>query len=92
MNESEEMLHRRVDEVLYYQWDPIGISKSAWSREEYQSYLPMVFKLLLLHDTATDIADYLNTISTQAMGLNSNIEHDSAIAEFLIELKEVYLQ
>lgn len=39
--------YKRIDEILFYKWDPIGISDSDWSRDEYQSYVPQVFKLAL---------------------------------------------
>ncbi|MFT6100350.1 MAG: hypothetical protein ACJAYF_002904 [Arenicella sp.] len=92
MTESEELLYKRIDEVLFYQWDPIGISKSAWARDEYQVYLDVIFDLVLNNDTATEVAEYLNTVSTQTMSLNSAAEHDSEVAEFLLELKEVYVE
>lgn len=92
MTESEERLYKRIDEVLFYQWDPIGISKSAWARDEYQVYLDVIFNLVLTNDSVTEVAEYLNTVSTQTMGLNSAGAHDSEIAEFLLELKEVYVE
>ena len=91
MNEVEKKLCKRFDEVLFYQWDPIGISKSAWARDEYESYLPQVFKLVLANDTPAPIAEYLNHISVNNMGLGSGIEHDLEVAELLLELKEMYL-
>jgi len=33
-------LYKRIDEILFYRWDPIGVSDGAWARDEYQSYLP----------------------------------------------------
>ncbi|MFT6047184.1 MAG: hypothetical protein ACI9WC_002898 [Arenicella sp.] len=92
MTESEEMLYTRIDEVLFYQWDPIGVSTSAWARDEYQPYLASLFDLLISNDNATAVAEYLNTVSTETMGLNLGGERDLEIAEFLLELKEVYLE
>ena len=39
-------LYRRVDEVLHYLWDPIGVAGAPEARDEYYSYLPHVFSLL----------------------------------------------
>ncbi len=39
-------LYRRVDEVLYYVWAPIGVAHSPAARDEYQGYLPKVFAML----------------------------------------------
>lgn len=39
----ERELYQRVDEVLHYVWDPIGVSDAPEARDEYFSYLPIVF-------------------------------------------------
>jgi hypothetical protein len=44
--DTELELYRRVDEVLYYRWDPIGVAPSLVTRDEYQGYLPKVFTML----------------------------------------------
>ena len=79
--------YKRIDEILFYKWDPIGISDSNWSRDEYQSYLPQVFRLALEHSTAAPIAEYLTQVATEQMGLRSRSEHDRKISELILELK-----
>ncbi len=81
-------LYKRIDEVLFYKWDPIGISDSDWSRDEYQSYLPQVFKLALENKTPQPIANYLSVITTDNMGLSEAKSHDMAIAKLILEIKE----
>jgi hypothetical protein len=81
-------LYKRIDEVLFYRWDPIGISDGAWARDEYQSYLPQVFKLALKNDLPEPIAKYLNVISTENMGLSSNKSNDLSVANLILEIKE----
>ncbi|CAD6563044.1 hypothetical protein ACFQ3P_41525 [Paraburkholderia sabiae] len=44
--DDELELHRRVDEVLFYVWDPIGVANSPAARDEYYGYLPIVFSML----------------------------------------------
>ena len=36
----------RVDEVLHYLWDPIGLSEIPEARDEYSSYADVVFSML----------------------------------------------
>ena len=43
---KDEELYRRVDEVLHYILDPIGVSGIPQARDEYYSYLPGVFQLV----------------------------------------------
>ena len=40
-------LYKRCDEVLHYVWDPIGISDVPEARDEYESYLPTVWRLVI---------------------------------------------
>ena len=80
-------LYKRIDEILFYKWDPIGISDGDWARDEYQSYLPRVFAYELESDSAEPIAKYLGVVSTQSMGLSAAPEHDLKIAQMSIEVK-----
>lgn len=52
-------LYRAVDEVLHYIWDPIGVSGVPEARDEYQGYLPQVFKLVRERQSEETIANYL---------------------------------
>lgn len=85
---SQLEFYRRVDEILYYKWDPIGVSESDWARDEYQSYLPRVFALALEGASSESIANYLGVVSTESMGLSPAPEHDLKIAQQIIEVKE----
>ena len=80
-------LYKRIDEVLFYKWDPIGISDGG-VRDEYQSYLPQIFKLALANNKPEPIADYLTVITTENMGLSEVKEHDMKIANLILEIKE----
>ena len=44
---QEMKLYRQTDETLHYMWDPIGVAGIVQARDEYQSYLPQVFQLVL---------------------------------------------
>lgn len=43
LSKNKNELYSRIDEVLHYVWDPIGISGVPEARDEYHSYLPVVF-------------------------------------------------
>ncbi|MCU7805091.1 MAG: hypothetical protein KZQ92_23045 [Candidatus Thiodiazotropha sp. (ex Lucinoma borealis)] len=81
-------LYKRIDEILFYKWDPIGISDGGWARDEYQSYLPRVFSMALEYEKPEPIAEYLGVVTTESMGLSSAKEHDLAIAKEILEVKE----
>ncbi|WP_206958501.1 hypothetical protein [Trinickia acidisoli] len=91
LGETELELYRRVDEILYYVWDPIGVAPNAVTRDEYQRYLPKVFSMLQEGADASSIAVYLDNIATESMGLNGNPEHSRRVVEFLLDWKtEIY--
>lgn len=64
------------------------------ARDEYASYADQVFSMLI-KDAGTDvIAAYLTQISSDQMGLLNNdetIENDKAVADILVEWKEILL-
>lgn len=81
-------LYQRVDEVLHYIWDPIGVSGVPMARDEYYSYLPHVFSLLKSNASPESIVKYLFEVSTDRMGLKENRSKDAEVAEILLDWKE----
>lgn len=89
--DTELELYRRVDEILYYVWDPIGVAYSPAARNEYQGYLPKVFAMLQEDGSASSIAAYLDTVATERMGLDARGEHSKRVAELLLDCRtEIY--
>ena len=92
LSTSEKELYRRVDEILFYVWDPIGIYDIPMARDEYQSYLPKVFKLLLNDSKDHEISSYLNKVESDSMGLSEKSKKSLDVARLLIETKEALLE
>ena len=65
----EKELYQRIDEVMHYVCDPIGVAGVPQARDEYDSYLPPVFAMLIERKKEDDIAAYLTEIEDQGMGL-----------------------
>jgi len=85
---AQNELEKRVDEVLYYEWDLIGVSDEPYARAEYRSYITSVLGHVENNKTANEIADYLCSIESDSMGLTSNKENAIKAAEVLIQHKE----
>jgi len=81
-------LYKRIDEILFYKWDPIGISDSDWARNEYHSYLPRVFSYAMQSVSPESITTYLGVVTTENMGLSLAREHDQTIAELIMAIKK----
>ena|SRR5215203_46486 len=86
--EKENELYQRIDEVLHYIWDPIGVNGVPAARDEYYSYLPHVFGLLKEGADEAKIADYLGTVSGEWMGMETNRNRDLEVAQILTEWRD----
>lgn len=82
------MLGRYCDEVLYYHWDPIGVSEAPAARDEYDSYVPGVVSLVTRGATEEEIAAFLTEIEGSQMGLAPNSERARRAAEILLAWRE----
>ena len=88
----ENELRRRVDEVLHYIWDPIGVRGEPHARDEYDSYVPEVYSLLQSGASAEQIAAHLDKIATERMGLNPNMKHSLVTAHNLLDWRAALLE
>ena len=89
ISETNARLYRAVDEILHYVWDPIGVCGIAGAREEYQAYVPEVFRLLLDHGDEQAIADHLGRVATEKMGMKTNRIRDLAAARAAVNWREL---
>lgn len=84
---KEKELYRQTDETLHYLWDPIGVKGIPQARDEYHSYLPRVFSMLIAGSKDSEIAEYLVKVEENSMGLSSNKENAMDVARNLINIK-----
>lgn len=82
-------VYKRIDEILWTDWDPIGVTGIEQARDEYYGYLPEVFRMLLEGATSSEIAAYLQQVTTQTMGLSSTLEDHVAVAEKIHDLNRL---
>ena len=81
-------LRKRVDEVLFYVWDPIGVSHEPFARGEYESYVPKVLQLLEQNDNIEPISSHLTEIIRDQMALSPDKKHCDYTAELLLKHKQ----
>ena len=80
-------LQRRVDEVLYYVWDPIGVSDEPYARTEYESYVLKVLQLVEENDDIRPVSTHLAKIVRNEMGLSPDRKQCDYTAEILLKHK-----
>jgi hypothetical protein len=89
LSPQELELYRAIDEVLHYIWDPIGVSSYPQARDEYQGYVPGVYKLVMGGSDEQKIAEHLGEITTVRMELPENQEQNLHTAQVIIDWKNL---
>lgn len=93
--DNEQRLYIKTDEALFYLWDANCLSMSEEYREEYLSYLPHVFDLLMNSDDGSELIEYLIFIEESkydiAKGDNLALERASRLVNTLLEYKKLFL-
>jgi hypothetical protein len=95
LSPEEKELYRRIDEVLFYLWDPIGVAGAPEARDEYEGYVPHVFSLLTNQAGSVIIADFLAKTEAEDMGLSKSEgaqERARKIADLLEKYHHVIVQ
>ncbi len=88
MEPRHRVLQRRVDEVMHYMWDPIGVAAYPGARSEYESYVPQVLGLLLSGAGEAEIAKHLTGIESLQMGLAPMDSRAAEVAAVLIGYRD----
>lgn len=81
-------LYRRCDEVLHYVWDPCGVAGAPGARDEYDAYLPAIYRLLVQGAEKEQIVQALVEIEVEAMGLSGSGTRAGAAVDALLKWRE----
>lgn len=85
-SEFEKELYSRIDEIVHYIWDPIGVSSFPGARDEYYSYLPKIYAYVKSGDTIA-LEKYLTWLTVEHMGLKENQESNRSAISIMTEWK-----
>ena len=86
MHKKDELL-RSVMEILFTEWDLIGVNSNALRRNEYDSYARTICRYLTSGADAYKISAHLGKLRRVSMGLSTKAEEvDRRVAEHLIRL------
>jgi len=86
----KDELRTRIDEILHYVWDPIGVSPSPAARDEYRSYAGKIEELLRGGADLNKIQNHLLTLESSSMGIES-CSTAKAAAKALIDWRDYLL-
>ena len=88
MTDKQKKLYKAIDEILWKDWDPIGVNDIEDVRDEYQGYTPLILKLVKSKSDSTKIAEKLYEIETELIGLSGNYENCLKVAEKINNLEK----
>jgi hypothetical protein len=87
LNTEQLALYKSIGEILWDDWDPIGMKYNGGPRDEYESYVPSILSLKIKGASIETITSKLFEIETQRMELDHGFEHCSRVAEKIFNLK-----
>ena len=85
-------LYEKVDELLWIEWDPIGVSDSPEARDEYYGYLPTIFKLAMEGADEYKISKYLLEFERSGMGMSGNEVNCERVARLVLNARQELIE
>lgn len=86
MISNQKKIYDTIDNILWSEWDPIGVNEIEEARDEYQSYTPEIFNLKLNGADAETISNALREIQTVRIELYNNLENCGHVAQKIFDL------
>jgi hypothetical protein len=84
---KDELL-RRIDEVLFYIWDPIGVGPDPNARREYSNYSKIILNMLDSGRDKKSIINYLMEAETGLLSLPANQLKCEKVAELIFKNRD----
>jgi hypothetical protein len=86
-------LHHDIAQILWRDWDPIGVNHYPNSLDEYDSYVNGLVEVLLKDGSKEDVLTYLWGVQTGPIGIRRPpIEHSEKAALACIEAYQRYVK
>lgn len=86
MSESQLRLHSAVNNVLYNDFDPLGV-KGLVPMDEYMEYVPPFVVMLNQNKPSEDIAQELLVLEQELTGGDGTLEGCAVVAQKLVSIR-----
>jgi hypothetical protein len=87
MTAEHKRLYDGIDEILWNDWDPIGLNNTG-PRDEYQAYTPVIFSLKIKGESEEAIAEKLCGLELATiLGVPGNMDRCLQVARKIVELE-----
>ncbi len=85
MRKQQVMSKIRAVEEILRRWDPIGVFPGDFApADEYDDYAPHIVSLVAQGTSIEQLAEHLENLRTQTIGVEANRDHDRTIAKEII--------
>lgn len=85
---QDKELYRRIDEVAFYIWDPIGVSDLPGVRDEYESYVWGLFAQVRSNEL-NNVVKYMESAVTESMGMIFDRPTAIRAAQIMLEWNQI---
>lgn len=86
MTTKQKELYKLIEELLWREWDPIGLNDQEDGCDEYSGYVNQVFSLRLYNNDKKKITAHLFRSETVDMGMSGNLENCERVAQMVVDL------
>ncbi len=81
-------LQQVIRKMLIKDWDPIGVSDIPEALDEYDAYVPEIYKMIISRAPRHKMFEYLWWLETEHMGLIGDRQQTDLFAERLCAIHE----
>jgi hypothetical protein len=84
---DRKQIHDAIHTILITEWDPIGVNTHPEARNEYDSYIGKIYRLLMGGADKVKMSDHLRRLEQDSMGSSGrDDERRDRVAEMLLTL------
>jgi|SRR5262245_42215862 len=82
------LFHEAIRRALLTEWDPIGVNGVAEAQDEYDSYVPAIYKMLISRKPRHELFDYLWWLETEHMALAGDRRATERFVDRLMQIPD----
>lgn len=82
-----DSFYSSIVDILHNQWDPLGISDTNFPEDEYETYVPVIYRLALEIDCIEELVEHLSRIACDTIGVETNLHNDKKAARLIMAIK-----
>ena len=85
---KRDSFYSSIGDILLNQWDPLDLSDTNCLGDEYEAYVPVVYRLSMEIDCIEELTEHLSRIARQIIGVETNLHNDKKAARLIMAVKD----